>query len=516
MRVKFFNRDFTEKAIQPAADFDIRRYMWDMNGGPAQADVDASGDRAVLFELVNHLREPIEILNDRGDAVWWGFLESVDIQWMNIRFGADLDTMFNNVAVAYTNGPQRFTTQWSGDADSIAEYGYKEMLLSHSDCTDADALSERDTYLARRKTPVPVMGITDGREKKGQASLRLSGWYSTLEWQYYLNLNGFEGYEVTGDGGREIGEDDRPIFAQAFQLGSGAGWTATSLWLRVWRQGPNTPGDNLEVSIRAESGGIPTTILATASMVGSTVPTNAAWTEFALSTGVALSTSTTYFIYINRSGAIDPDAYYMVDTNMANGYPRGAPIFFNTNEYAWVSAAYKGDLLFRLTGDTATTTQIQSLVVDAGQFFSGSIIENASGVDTIAYRDGDSDGLYELEKLLGIGTSNDRRLLAEVTRNRYLRVYEEPVKPAMNAAYGLGADGTLYFPGTRDPVNGELCTVGVWCTPIDIIPATVDLSLVGDVSLFLIEAAEYSGGEYKITRTRDQSDPYQVGGIEQG
>jgi hypothetical protein len=516
MRIRFLNRDFTEKIIQPALDFTIQRYSWDVKGGPAQAAVTATGERGALFELVNHMREPVEILTDKGDCVWWGFLATLEISWDAVQFGVDIGTMFNNVAVAYTNGPLRYTTQWSGDADSIAEYGYKEMLLSHSDCTEADALSERDVYLAGAKHPIPTLRFGSGG---GQASLTLKGWYGTLEWQYYANESGFEGYDVSNQGGREVGEDDRPSLAMSFQIGAAAGWTATTLWLHAWWQGTSQPSDNLTVSICSDNGGIPGTVLATGQIAGADLTGSATWVEFTLSTGVALSTATTYWIVVSRSGSVDPDAYYMLDTNLNRGYTRGELSLYHTSSSSWVSEPWKGDLLFKLQGTLSTTAQIQTLVASAGQFFTGSIIENASGVETVPYRSGDSTAMYELEKLLGIGTTNNRRLLPEATRNFYLRVYEEPAKPAaVNGSYGLGPDGSLYFPGTRNPVRPELCPVGIWAALVDVIPPTVDFSLIADPNRFFIEAAEFdvSAGEYRIQRTKDQSNEYEIGGAEQG
>lgn len=511
MKLKFYTRAFAEKPVQPAVDFTVDRYDWDVLGGPAQASLTARGDREQVWQLINSIREPVEIYSDRGDLVWYGYVEAVRIS-DGIDFEVSVETMSNNVAVAYTNGPERFTTAWSGDTDSIAEYGYKELLISHSDCTDADAISERDTSLAAWKNPIPSIGF-GGRDDL-RASITLRGWYQTFEWRYYQNLTGWEAYETTGDGGREIGEDERPILAMSFQIGASTAWTATTLWLRLWWQGDNQPTDNLNVSIRADNSGVPGTTLGSASIAGTAVDRSAEWTKFTLDNSVTLQPSTTYFIHIARSGAVDLDSYYMVDTNTANGYDRGAPIYYNTDLSAWVTAAHKGDVLFRLEGVIDTDSQIQALVTATGQFYTGTIIENGSNIETQPYRVGDSTGLYELEQLLQIGTSNRRRMLAETTPTRKLRVYEEPVQPAIGAAYGLGRDGVLYYPGTRNPVPAELCMVGMWCRLVDVVPATVDLSLIADPNMFYVEAAEYDG-TYRITRTRNQRDIYAVG-VEQG
>ena len=64
----------------------------------------------------------------------------------------------------------------------------------------------------------------------------------------------------------------------------------------------------------------------------------------------------------------------------------------------------------------------------------------------------------------------------------------------------------------------ELCPVGIWCHLVDVIPSTVDLSMVASPDLFFVEEAEYSPNirRYQILRTRDQSSVFDIGGIEQG
>lgn len=518
MRFTLKRRDFSDLVVQPGVTCEILRYSHDVLGGPAQATIKATGTREQLFELVNHLRAPVEILNDQGEAVWWGYLATLDITWGVLKFGADVEKMSNRVAVAYTIANERYTTQWSQDDDSVGEYGIKEMLLSHSDCTDADALSERDTFLAGAKYPIPT--IKFGSESVGFATLTCRGWYSTLDWQYYANDLGQEAYETVGQGGREVGEDDRPILAMSFELESATAWTATILWLRGWYKG-SQPSDSLNVSIRNSSGGLPgATIYATASLAGSEFSSGAEWLEFPLSTGVLLQPGTQYWIYVARSGAVNEDSFYMLDTNTNNGYPRGILQIYNTNLGAWQTNSWsKGDLLFKLIGTISVTSQMQALTATAGQFFEGSIIEDASTIETVPYRSGDSTGLYELEKLLVIGTDNDRRYLAEATRGMYLRIYEEPAKPSSpSGAYGLDAEGNLYFPGTRNPVSAELCPVGMWCTLIDVIPATVNLDVIANPAMFFIEAAEFdvARGQYQIQRTKNQTNTYDVGGVEQG
>jgi hypothetical protein len=519
MKILLYQRDFTDLAVQPDVNLEVERYSRSVFGGPKQAIIQATGKAEELFELVNQLRAPIEIINNTGDCVWNGYVHSVSINTVIGTYNVRLDSMSNNIAVAYTDSDNlRHTTDWASDTGSKDEYGTKELLLSKADITDGDATQTRNVYLENSKYPTST--IMFGRGGLGTAVLNCYGWYKTLEWKYYKNLTGKEGYEDLGRGGREVGEDDRPKMAQSFEIEADTAWDATSIWLRVWYQGSAAPPtDNLVVSLKSDNAGVPGATLATCSLAPSNFGRSAEWVKFELSTSITLSPSTTYWIHVEKANAITPTKYYMIDTNLDAGYTRGVLYLYNTNTSSWGKDIHRdwGDMLFVIKGDTSTTAQITTLVTDVGQFIQGTIIEDASGLDTNAYRDGDTSGLYEIERLLKSGTTNDRRLLCEVSRNRYLRVYEEDDEPAIVDSYALNGDGQL-LTSALTPIDPTLCTVGVWCHLHNVIPASVDFSLVSDPSLFFIDEAEYDvkNERYTILATRNQEHLLDIGGIIQG
>ena len=159
MKFLLKNRDFSDMAVQPDLEFSIDRYSWMAMGGPKMATITAKGETAALWSLLNHMRAPVEIYDDRGNLVWWGFLATVETD-SKIGFGADISAMSNRVAVAYTDQSIRYTTDWSEDTELTAEYGKKEILLSASDITETAALGFRDTYLASKKRIVPTMHLS--------------------------------------------------------------------------------------------------------------------------------------------------------------------------------------------------------------------------------------------------------------------------------------------------------------------------------------------------------------------
>ena len=130
----------------------------------------------------------------------------------------------------------------------------------------------------------------------------------------------------------------------------------------------------------------------------------------------------------------------------------------------------------------------------------------------------DPHGAAELKKLLGAGTANYRRLLCEVTMNRMLRIYEEDAEPEKTGeSNGLNSKGEL-LNAENVLLDPTLCPVGFWCHLEDVIPPTVDVSLVADPSLFFVDEAEYDveAAQYTVLATRNQANALDIGGAVQG
>jgi hypothetical protein len=499
--------------MPPELKYTVETYSRAAIGGAKRARIRAEGSREQLFELIEHLRAPVTIYNPKHEATWWGYIASVKVRWRAIEFGVDIDTMTNKIAVAYTDANQRFTTAWSTDATSAAEYGTKEILLSGSNISEAMALAWRDVELQRYKYPVPTQD-TAGKSD-AYAIINCRGWFDTLDWRYYANNSGQEAYIAQADEDREIGEDDRPILAQSFQLSSSAGWSATDIYLHAWKYG--SPVDNLVVALYSDSGGDPNLSQASCTTAGGDIPTTSEEMRFTLSSAVALSTATTYWVHVSRSGAVDLANYYLIDVCSDAGYESGVIKLYNTGSSAWVSEPKWGDMLFRVVGETTTTAQIAALIANVGEFYAGSSIESASGIITNPYRNGDYTALTEILDMLKMGTSNDKRLLCESTIGRILRVYEEPAKPDIYQAYGLDADGKVYDP-YGNLVENSTCLVAQWCALKDVIPASADLSKLADPNPFFIEEAEYDAesDQYRVIRASTEDKIFDIGDIVQG
>ena len=508
LSVQFYNRDGTTRIPPNGVKVSVEQYSRAAVGGPKYASLRIDGSLDNVWEFAEMLRCPIEIMDDkRAEVVWWGYLSEVSIYDKQTKFTISLDEMANKVAVAYTLNNERATTAWATNTDSTAEYGTKELLLTSSNLTDTQAQQYRDTELEARKYPVTsVPVIFSGGEVYGELVCR--GWWSTLEWRHYTQLKGLEAFDdIDNWYGREIGEDGRPIAAQSFTVSATSNWDAESVWLRVRKVG--SPADNLQVSVYTNSGGEPSVLQQTGTVAGGSIGTSTAWIEFSLGAAVTLTAGGTYWIYISRSGTVDADNYYIVDGNGSAAYSGGAMLIYNTAGSAWETWSYPCDINFRVTGTTTTTAQIGDIISDVGEFIVGSHIIDASGVSIVPYRSGDQTAQYELSALLDIGTTNDRRLLARVTRARQLWVEDEPARH--EADYRMDKRGRIYDDNDNEILPSD-CPAGMWLRYKDVIPATVNVSKLTNASYVFVEEAEYDAIRdiYKIVRTRTV-DPFGLG-----
>lgn len=251
--------------------------------------------------------------------------------------------------------------------------------------------------------------------------------------------------------------------SQAFTPASGA-WTAAEVEIRAKKVG--SPADSLQIELCADSAGNPGTVLDSATLTAANVLAIMDWLTFTLANTDTITNGTTYHLVVSRTGSNDPDNYYVVDLDPDVKYAAGGLKLYNGA--AWVSRATAADLMFRVKGSQATTDQIVDLV-DASEFLAGVDVVDASGISSWQYRDGASTGLNELLALLRSGTSNGQRLLARVSDDLHLRVWEQPARASVEPAIILGADRNLYNRTGGAVGHGRLCA-GQWIDLAEVPP----------------------------------------------
>lgn len=189
MQATFKTRDFTA-ALETNFVWKVESFDWSIEGGPKSAELtaemnDDSWDAATL------LRCPVEIIDDDSDAVWWGYVASVQIPTKgDIQVGTSLDQMYNSVKVSYaylpageSNARQQLTTTFSTATDSENIYGTKEYIHNIGDGTSASAEAMRARILERYRYPKPTITPYKG----DKIILKLRGWWDTLDWTHYNN-----------------------------------------------------------------------------------------------------------------------------------------------------------------------------------------------------------------------------------------------------------------------------------------------------------------------------------------
>lgn len=487
LQAYFEKQDFSRTVTWPQVTFRVKRLTWRAEGGPAEAVLEACGPENALWNLMEMLRCPVEV-QESGEAVWWGFVETVTVQTGSIRVGVSLAEMYNRVAVLYaeTNMSGVTTgsveTSWLQNDTSVTLFGTKEKRFSMQAGTATQAAAFAARALAEYKYPRAEHQFMGGVAKM-TAEVTCRGWWDTIGWTYYANLGAKESYEEIGIGIFSIGETSTvQKCAQSFQCATGMGGAST-IRLRVKRE--ETPTDNLVVKLCANNAGVPGTVLASSTVVGSTIDENLKWHEFELSARVDLTAATTYWILVERSGATDAVNYYKVDANEDLGYASGSMKLWNGS--GWAARAPDADMLFSVGGQAETTAQLSTILSD-GEFITAVDLECASGIYSPSYRDGRCTALVSVEELLESGGPNGRRLTGTVDVNRRVRVYEETAAGTLD--YFMSKDGTLSDVRGRKIETGRW-PAGVWVRLKDVIPDNLDLNVILDAQRVFIDQVIY-------------------------
>lgn len=464
-------------------------------GGPETAKATMKGDVVTLTQYLILLRSPVTIYSPFGIKVWWGYLHEMTLKIGALEITVSLDEMYNRVWVIYNRvDPGRsgvgtqVTTAYAEDTHSQSVYGIKELKQTLADAFDTQAISARDAILEISKYPQSGLDITDadGNENMGEITFMCKGWWDTLEWRYYSNTAGYIGYTDAGAGDRPVGAGDSvPKVAQSITWTGTENWSPYSIRVKVGKN--NAPTDDFVVELCADSAGAPGSVLASKTVNNSLLTSTVDWYEFVLTSNPSLVPGTTYWIQCRRSGADDATHYYVVDVNESLGYAGG--IFRCWNGSSWiVRPGADADMNFEVLGIQETTAQISSIVKASGQFILAQRYDNSSGVYTSQYRDGTQDAKSYVEALLDAGTSNKKRLLAEVTDARALRIYEE-TPYSVDAALLVTGHGKIYQGDVAVP-KWEV-RPGMWIAPKDTIYSFIDGIRLSGFNPMLIERTEY-------------------------
>ncbi len=436
----FYTRSFALNPFQAAGWLQVTAARWAALGGPDTATLAGSNPRLDLAQALALMRCPVELVDSSGMPAWWGYVSAITTHAGRLSTRTDLEPMANRIKAVYqvlpfdSNqwNPPQLETSWYDNLDSQATYGVKEKILRLSDSTAAQALAACGLAL----TDSGWLQARPALEKSPAAGVtfELRGWWHTLGWKYFTHSTGLIENLYEGPGFQSVGAaaSSANIY-QSFTV-AGDDLVVNQVWLKLtlWRN----PGDALQVDICADNSGAPGSSLATAQLDHSAFTPSFAWHCFTYATPPTLPAGL-YWLQIHRTGSYDTLNNYRLKVDEFESYTGGE---------AWVNGAPRStpaDLLFRVSGSIETTQQIATMAgpTQAGQFLSGVRLEVASGIYTNPYRAGHLTAMQEITAHLSAGDSAGAKILAEVTQDRYLRLYLQPNASA--AALYISNDGLI-------------------------------------------------------------------------
>lgn len=277
--------------------------------------------------------------------------------------------------------------------------------------------------------------------------------------------------------------------------------------LRCFRAG--NVSDNVVVKVLAADA---STVLDTATVSASALPAGELdWYTFTLNNTSSLVAGSTFYIELSRSGAVDSAGFTVFAASLAKPYLSGDTKVYNGS--AWMTPSPDVQLLFEILTTQQTTQQAAGIISDFAPLLGAVTMSNASGIFGSPVRDGDGDGLREVNALLEVGTTNSRRELARVQRDRTVLMYEAPAAAATAYTAYVTRSGQL-VDATGLPIQMQTCPVGLWIGSFDIAPAGASFAPLGAADLFYVEEAEVDPerGVWR-PRLRGQRDPFDLGGV---
>lgn len=504
--LRFDRRDFSKPLPAPDYRFHVDYMTWDVMGGPDEAGFLVQGNLLTLTNLAQLLRVPVTVTDPYGGAMWWGFVNEVEIHFGGLVYAASLEGMANKVAVRYreeapTGGSAagwETQTSFLSDTDSQGLYGIKEEVVDLGEGRQADAEALRATTLAKIKLP-KTKSLPGDEIEKPYGILKLTGWWKTLGWRMFVEDRGYVGnIEWQGTDYSWGQAAATTAIAQQFLCPGSGLWYASNVWVRLFKVG--APADNVLVELWSVAAGAPAAVLATSSVAGSAVQMEPSeWTQLTFTTPYVVTPSTVYAIVLQRTGAVDANNYYgvRVEAGIKLGYN-----FQRWSGAVWSAVTPNVSMIVGMFGQDSTTNRMRKVATTAlgGQFLRGITVRTESGVNMGIYRTGKETALKEMEEALGMGLSTGQPMQARISADRYLIVEQRPAIPT--GASGAAANPDLLVMATGEvkyrngrPLIGSDNPVGRWARIESLQQAGGDY---GAQSTVFLSRAEWRDGKIKV------------------
>ncbi|MFZ3071093.1 MAG: hypothetical protein WA110_08240 [Anaerolineaceae bacterium] len=451
---------------------------WSCEGGPKSATLRAP-DTNFTFEVWRELLGlPVEIFNQRGVPVWWGYINTIRQPLGQLEMICSLDGVANQVAVSYTSLEPSQTfgeiiqTPWASDPTSQKIYGTKQLILKRGMLTETAALQLRSLTLENSAFPQVEFKTRSSGSRLGaclQADspaglssptggvyLDCLGWFSRLDWAVYQGSSGLIGNSVSQGGAQSLGSAAACTkIAQSFT--PSVAMNITDVQIRVRTQG--TPLDYLMIDLQTDKSGSPSgDVLGTIQILGSTLSSDGfPWVSGLFASPPSLDANIRYWLVAYRSGDVNSSNYYSAAMDETLAFTNGS--FKVYNGTSWVARSTNADLLFKLSGVKETTRQMEDILKGVRAIFPSFVISVNSGISTPPYDRRPVTCKEALLSLIRIGTSGLKPICADVNRQRTLVVYERP-DPG-DPGFCLDENGVVTDP-FGNAVQPDYPPVGQW------------------------------------------------------
>ncbi|MFZ3150254.1 MAG: choice-of-anchor R domain-containing protein [Anaerolineaceae bacterium] len=303
---------------------------------------------------------------------------------------------------------------------------------------------------------------------------------------------------ISESAGASISISSPTYVAQPFSI-SGDAWYCKYVGLKISKIG--SPTKDVTVELRSDSSGNPGTVLTTGHLPASVFTDSFQWVTFTLADKILLQPGTTYWISVFiTDGPVSPVNYYRVDVNEFAPAAEKIKVYITS---AWIAPLYPATMLYQVGGVADTGAQLQRMFSMGGQFFSG-VDGMTTGIDSSPYRDGQTTVLQCAEELMDVGTSDARRLLARVTPERWVVVYEEPAKE--DSQWYIKSNGKIYNNLGLEIQPWDI-PCGIWLRLMDVIPGSADTGKIIDASFVFVDGIDYNGdsGSFKLIEKNAES-----------
>lgn len=515
--------------LPPDLRLAVKTYTKVALGGCKSASVQAQGARESVAQALTWLRCPIEIVNERSDKVWWGFVAGVQLQWQQHRLSVSLDNMANRLKVIYSEtlpgnagSGTKTTTAAADHALSQAEYGIKEMLITLNNATAAQAEQLRDRVLAERALPL-IQDTPAATLDAPTATLDCRGWWEMLKWQYYSHAVDSEQYTT---GGTHLPPDNKfghgpfpHAVATRFKLPNVSDrWLVTELCLKI-RIEPNEwkpmVVDDVIAELYADDGaGLPGALLATSTAIKVDQITQdypPPFTHWYVSVPHWIDGSQYYWVVVRSTDFTD--SYWQLRYEGRDDGDYAHKRFAGFDGAVWTLIDAGTSLFFQVFGTQDTLTQLGTMAA-SGQLIAGvdKLGITESGIRTSQYRAGERDLQNEMLDLMNGGTTGGQRLLAQVSAGRRVQFWAEPLPS--DVALQVDGQFALRVNPSGMPLPGDLCPVGQWVNGQGVIPPTVQAALLAPPFPWFVEEASYdaASGQWKPL-ARGISNVFRIAGL---